>query len=248
MKPISKPTDWRVGTVTHIRPEAPDLRTYTFAFEEPVQHAAGQHYELKLTSEDGYEAARLYSAAMPANGSSNTLQLTIALMPYGEVSPYIFNNVKTGSLLELRGPLGRYFTWTPQVTKPVLLIGGGTGIVPLRAIRIAHQQTCSKSQLKMIFSVKNYYDMAYKYELFPKSGTPPADVVMTFTGEAPKGWNGYSRRIDSEMIGEVLASFLESPEVYICGPTLMVEAVSQILVAEGLDPSAIKTERFSLSQ
>jgi ferredoxin-NADP reductase len=242
--PITKATGWRVGTVTHIRSEAPGLRSYTFSFDGPVQHAAGQHYEIRLTAADGYQAARLYSAAMPANGSSNTLQLTIALMPNGEVSPYIFNHVRTGSQLEIRGPLGRYFMWTPEVTEPVLLVGGGSGVVPLRAMRIEHQHCCSDVPMRLLYSVKTYHDMAYKYELFPPHGDPPEDVIMTFTERAPKEWKGYARRIDTAMVHEALHSFPVTPCAYVCGPTPMVEAVTQLLVQAGLDPATIKAERF----
>lgn len=240
----SQTTDWRVGTVTHIRSEAPGLRTFTFAFDESVQHAAGQHYELRLTAEDGYQAARLYSAAMPANGSGKILQLTAALMPYGEVSPYLFNYVKPGSQIEIRGPLGRYFMWDEHNKSPLLLIGGGTGIVPLRAIRLAHQQCCSEAPIKLLYSVKTYYDMAYRYELFPSPGHPPSDVIVSFTERAPEGWNGHTGRLDGYMLRQVLAEYDEPPEVYVCGPTPMVETASNLLVSLGIDPTTIKTERF----
>ncbi len=238
------PTDWRVGTVTHIRSEAPGLRSYSFAFDTPVEHEAGQHYEIRLTAEDGYQAARLYSAAMPANGSGNTLQLTIALMPYGEISPYLFNHVRSGSQLEIRGPLGKYFTWSETDPHPILLIGGGTGVVPLRAIRIAHQQCCSDAPIRLLYSVGTYQDMAYKYELFPEHGVPPADITMTFTSRAPAGWQGYTRRIDKRMIKDLLESYKTPPHAYVCGPTPMVEGVATMLVAAGLDFATIKTERF----
>jgi ferredoxin-NADP reductase len=233
-----------VGTVTHIRMEAPGLRSYTFQFDTPVKHYAGQHYEIRLTSPDGYQAARLYSAAIPANGTGMVLQLTIANMPFGEVSPYIFNHVHSGSQLEIRGPLGGYFNWTMKENAPLLLVGGGTGVVPLRAIRMAHMQECAGVPLKLLYSVKNWYDMAYKYELCPAHAGCPDDVIMTFTEQAPDGWKGYSRRIDADMIKDVLARFNTAPHVYVCGPTPFVEAVSNLLVAAGLDPLTIKTERF----
>jgi len=239
-----KATDWREGTVTHILTEAPGLRSFTFTFDSPIKHAAGQHYEIRLTAENGYQAARLYSAAMPANGTGHMLQLTIANIPNGEVSPYLFHNVGIGDRLEIRGPLGGYFVWTLKLTKPVLLIGGGTGIVPLRAIRLSHQQTCSEAPLRLLYSVKTYEDMAYKYELFPRSGDPPEDVEITFTGAPPPGWRGLTGRIDNSMLNEVLNGFKTSPMAYVCGPTPMVESVTQALVALGLDASVIHAERF----
>jgi len=244
MQDSSKLHSWRIGTVTHIMEEAPGLRSFMFTFDEPVTHDAGQHYEIRLTADDGYQAARLYSAATPANGTGNMLQLTIALMPNGEVSPYLFNHIRTGSKVELRGPLGNYFTWTNQVADPILLIGGGTGIVPLRAIRLSHQQRCMTSPIKLLYSVKTYADMAYKYEMFPRGGEPSSDMIMTFTELAPEGWQGYARRIDGPMLQEVLAQLPAPPLVYICGPTPMVESVADALVAGGVDPNRIKTERF----
>jgi ferredoxin-NADP reductase len=230
--------------VTQIRPEAPGVRSFTFSFDRPVRHDPGQHYEIRLTAEDGYQAARLYSAATPANGTGSMLQLTIALMPDGEVSPYLFHNVNLGDQLEIRGPLGRYFTWTPDVDRPVLLIGGGVGAVPLRAIRLAHQQCCAATPMKLLYSVKTYDDMLYKYELFPPGGQPSEDVIMTFTERAPAGWGGYARRIDGDMLKEVLAAFAEPPAIYVCGPTPMVEAAATALVRVGIDPGTIKAERF----
>ncbi|HSX01589.1 MAG TPA: FAD-binding oxidoreductase, partial [Candidatus Saccharimonas sp.] len=131
---MTRPTEWRTATITKIHRETSMVRTFTFEFAQAVQHLAGQHYELRLTAEDGYQATRLYSAANPAStGDGRTLELTIALMPQGEVSPYLFNHVETGAQIELRGPLGRYFVWDANVTGPTLLLGGGTGVVPLRA-------------------------------------------------------------------------------------------------------------------
>jgi ferredoxin-NADP reductase len=165
-------------------------------------------------------------------------------MPSGEVSSYIFNHVKTGSQLEIRGPLGRYFALEPKETHPVLLVGGGTGVIPLRAMRIEHQHCCSARSMKLLYSVKTYQDMAYKYELFPQTGNPSQDVVMTFTSRSPDGWKGYSRRIDADMLTEILATFQSHPTAYVCGPTPMVESVSNLLVKLGLDPATIKAERF----
>ncbi|MDB5163695.1 MAG: oxidoreductase [Candidatus Saccharibacteria bacterium] len=239
-----KPTDWRVGTVTEVLPEALGLRSYAFTFDAPIKHDAGQHYEIRLTAKDGYQAARLYSAAMPANGSSNMLQLTIALMPRGEVSSYIFNNVKTGSQLEIRGPFGRHFIWTPKVADPVLLVGGGTGVIPLRAMRLQHQQASCQTPMKLLYSTDSYTDMPYKYELFPHTGVPAADVTITFTEQAPHGWKGYDRRIDTVMIRQMLMDLPKNPLAYVCGPTPMVETAIQALLEAGLDPAKIKAERF----
>lgn len=238
------PSAWRAGTVTQIIPEAIGLRSYTFAFDTPVKHDAGQHYEIRLTAKDGYQAARLYSAAMPANGSSNMLQLTIALMPGGEISSYIFNNLKLGGQVEIRGPLGRYFIWTAKIHDPVLLIGGGSGIVPLRCMRLEHQQSESKAPMKLLYSARTYFDLSYKYELFPKAGRPMPDVDITFTEQSPEGWQGYEGRINKDMLQAALDSFSKKPRAYVCGPTPFVESVTQMLVKIGLNPSVISAERF----
>ena len=238
------PSGWRIGTVTSIIPEGLGLRSYCFTFDAPVRHNPGQHYEIRLTSDDGYQAARLYSAAMPANGTANMLQLTIALMPNGEVSPYIFNEVHVGDKLEIRGPLGRYFIWTPDLNKPVLLVGGGTGVIPLRAMRLAHQQECCENPMQLLISVKNYDSMPYKYELYPRTGLPNEDVILTFTDKPPEGWKGYTRRIDAGMLKDALQRFASEPVAFVCGPTPMVESVADLLVAAGLDANTIKTERF----
>jgi ferredoxin-NADP reductase len=240
--PIS--TDWRVATVRQIRVEAPGVRTYTFAFDAPVRHASGQHYEIRLTAADGYQAARLYSAATPANGQSSLLQLTVGLMPYGEVSPYIFRSVKVDSQLEIRGPLGRYFVWQPTQTEPVLLIGGGTGIIPLRCMWHDYMMAGSHSPITLLYSTPDYSSLIYKYELMPGSSEMPADVILTFTRLAPRGWSGYARRIDAPMIGEVLGRFAAAPTCYVCGPTPFVEAVAGLLVEAGIPESSIRAERF----
>lgn len=241
---VTSNTDWRVATVTHIMPEAPGIRTFTFTFDTPVKHEAGQHYEIRLTAADGYQAARLYSAAMPANGTSNELELTIAHMPNGEVSSYLFDYIKVDSQLEIRGPLGGYFIWTPKQQDPVLLVGGGTGVIPLRCMRLAHQQAASTTLMKLLYSVRTYEDTVYKYELLPHGGAPSDDVLLTFTQDAPSDWSGYTRRIDAAMLEEILASFPRPPRAYVCGTTPLVEHVTQLLVNAGLDPAKISAERF----
>jgi ferredoxin-NADP reductase len=237
------PTDWRVGTVRQIRVEGPDVRTYTFAFEEPIKHDPGQHYELRLTAEDGYQAARLYSAAGPASGKTNMLQLTVGLMPYGEVSPYLFRFVTVDDQIEIRGPLGRYFVWRPEQTEPVLLIGGGTGVIPLRAMLKEHMMAQHTAQMALLYSVGTYQDIIYKYDLLPPKHMP-GNLILTFTEQAPRGWSGYHRRIDAAMLHEVLARFDTAPGCYVCGPTPFVEAVTTLLVQAGVPAEQIRAERF----
>ena len=249
-KPTLKPaqdrdsTRWMVGTVRQIRVEAPGVRTYTLALDGPVHHLAGQHYEVRLTAADGYQAARLYSAATHATGESNMLQLTIGLMPYGEVSPYIFRSVTIDSQLEIRGPLGRYFVWMPSQKEPVLLVGGGTGIIPLRAIWTDHMMSGSTSQMVLLYSARSYRDVIYKYDLFPPRDMP-TNVILTFTDQTPLGWTGYHRRVDTAMFKEVLSQFkTAAPTCFVCGPTPFVETATQLLVKCGISADTIMAERF----
>jgi ferredoxin-NADP reductase len=243
MKETLESVAWRVGTVQQVRVESPGVRTYTFSFDQPVKHDSGQHYEIRLTAEDGYQAARLYSAASPASGKSNMLQLTVGLMPYGEVSPYLFRNVGVDSQLEIRGPLGRYFVWSSQQTSPVLLIGGGTGVIPLRSMWTEHMLTRCPAPMRLLYSVPTYTDIIYKNELIPKTNMPTG-VILTFTDEAPQEWTGYARRIDADMISDVLKPYEAPPICYVCGPTPFVESVTQLLVQAGISPDTVKAERF----
>lgn len=228
---------WRVATVIGVHDEAREVRTFTFRFDDPVVHAPGQHYELRLTSEDGYQAARLYSAASIAVPGGHELELTIARLPHGEVSSYLFEYADAGTQVEIRGPLGKYFVWEPGDERPTLLIGGGTGVVPLRAMLLAHG--ASDSQMELLYSVRSLSDMAYQQELLDN----PA-VRVTLTDDAPGDWHGYARRIDGAILADMLEHFAELPRVYVCGPTPMVEAVADELVALGVPATQILTERF----
>lgn len=228
---------WRTATVSAIRDEAQDVRTFTFRFDEPVVHLPGQHYEVRLTAEDGYQAARLYSAASVAAVGEHELELTIMRLEHGEVSPYLFDYADVGTQIELRGPLGKYFVWESEDARPVLLIGGGTGVVPLRAMLLAHAD--SDSQMELLYSARSPEHAIYKEELLDN----PA-VRVTLTDKAPDDWSGYRRRVDGAMLADMLEHFAELPRVYVCGPTPMVEAVSNELVALGVPAEQILTERF----
>lgn len=228
---------WRVATIIAVREEAQDVRTFTFRFDELVVHLPGQHYEVRLTAEDGYQAARLYSAASVAIPNEYELELTIMRLENGEVSPYLFDHADVGTQIELRGPLGKYFVWESDDARPALLIGGGTGVVPLRAMLLAHAG--SESQMELLFSARSLEHVAYKEELLDN----PA-VRVTLTDEQPDDWSGYARRIDGAMLADMLEHFTELPRVYVCGPTPMVEAVADELVALGVPAEQILTERF----
>lgn len=228
---------WRVATVVAVRDEARNVRTFTFRFDEPVVHLPGQHYELRLTAENGYQAARLYSAASVATASGRELELTIMRLEHGEISPYLFDYAGVGAQIELRGPLGKYFVWEPSDERPTLLIGGGTGVVPLRAMLRAHEGR--KSPMELLYSARTLGHVVYKDELLDN----PA-VRIALSDEAPDDWSGYTRRIDGAILADMLGHFAELPRAYVCGPTPMVEAVADGLVALGVPAEQILTERF----
>lgn len=228
---------WRTATVVALRDEAQNVRTFTFRFDEPVVHLPGQHYELRLTAENGYQAARLYSAASVATSAGHELELTIMRLEHGEISPYLFDHAEVGTQIELRGPLGKYFVWETTDARPTLLIGGGTGVVPLRAMLQAHEG--HNSPMELLYSARSLEHVVYKGELLDN----PA-VRIALSDEAPADWPGYTRRIDSAILADMLGHFAELPRVYVCGPTPMVEAVADGLVALGVPAEQILTERF----
>ncbi|HJP96512.1 MAG TPA: ferredoxin reductase [Candidatus Saccharimonadales bacterium] len=245
MTPMSspgEPSEWFAATITHIVQETPTVKTFVFAMPHPVHHAAGQHYEIRLTAPDGYQAARLYSAASVATGK-NHLELTVALMPNGEVSPYLHHTATTGTQVEIRGPLGKFFMWDPASTSPVLLISGGSGVVPMRCILQAHALAKSTTPIHLLYSARTYSEIIYKNELL-RTHSLADHTTITVTDEKPLGWHGKTGRIDAALLQEMLDSLPPNPLCYICGATPFVEAMANTLVALGIPAEHIKAERF----
>lgn len=230
--------DWFEVTIKEVINESPDVNTYIFTTPRPIHHLAGQHYELRLTAENGYQAARLYSASLPGNGE-NTLQLTIMKVPGGEVSPYVVDELHKGDRVELRGPFGQFFVWDPKDTQPILLIGGGSGIIPMHSILMAHQEVASKAPMKMLYSSHGSDDL-----LFKKDFLDNPDVTITLTKTHPSDWKGKTGRVNLELLKEVLADFSETPLCYVCGMSSFVNAVSEGLEALDISAASIRTERF----
>src|SRR5258708_5925634 len=143
------PSAWQEAVLIDIVNETPTVKTFLFEFQSPIEHLPGQHYEIRLTGENGYQAARLYSAASIPRGDKR-LELTIMLIPGGEVSPYMHDQIRPGDSVEIRGPLGRFFVWHPEQTDPVLLVGGGSGVVPLRCMLSAHQRANSSAPMHLV--------------------------------------------------------------------------------------------------
>ena len=206
-------------------------------------HLAGQHVDIRLTAEDGYQAQRSYSiASAPEDGR---LALTVERLGDGEVSPYLTDVLVAGDRLELRGPIGGYFVWDVDDGGPVLLVGGGSGVVPLMAMIRHRAAVGSGVPMRLLYSVKTLGDLIYRDELGELAGRGDGfEAVFTLTREQPEGWPGYTRRVDRELLAEIGWPATESPLAYVCGPTGFVEAVASALVESGLPPSHVKTERF----
>ncbi|HEY8855546.1 MAG TPA: ferredoxin reductase [Candidatus Dormibacteraeota bacterium] len=206
-------------------------------------HLAGQHVDVRLTAEDGYQAQRSYSIASPPEDSR--VILTVERLEDGEVSPYLVGEVRAGDKVELRGPIGGYFVWKAGDDRPLLLVAGGSGIVPLMAMIRHHAAAGSTANVRLLYSSHSLDDVIYRDELANLSaGGVRLQVSHTLTRSQPAGWEGYSRRIDGEMVAEVAWPRKNSPAVFICGPTAFVETAAGLLLESGYDASWIKTERF----
>jgi ferredoxin-NADP reductase len=222
--------------------ETPRARTLVLEVSEWPGHRAGQHMDVRLTAEDGYQAARSYSIASPPN---ELPAITVELLPDGEVSPYLVDEAMAGDMFEVRGPVGGYFVWEDDDGGPLLLVAGGSGIVPLMAM-VRHRHTVgSRVPARMLYSARTLDDVIYREEL-ERLGAPDTgfEVVLTLTREQPEGWQGRSRRVDDALLADVAWPPDDQPLVYVCGPTGFVEAVAEGLVRLGHDPARVKTERF----
>jgi ferredoxin-NADP reductase len=236
--------EWQLGTVVTIHPETPKTKSFFLALPKWMGHRPGHHVDLRLTAPDGYQAERSYSIAS-APELAGQIELTVDLIPDGEVSPYLHDVVMQGDMLELRGPVGGYFVWDVSLGGPLLLVGGGSGVVPLMAMlrhRAAHQSTIPA---RLLYSVRTTDDVIYRDELTRLAAAGSGlDVLFTYTRQAPAGWTGYRRRIDAAMLSEVIKPFGPAAKTYVCGPTLLVESVADLLVGMGLPAERVRTERF----
>jgi ferredoxin-NADP reductase len=232
---------WQAATVAGLATETP--RVTTIAFEVPgwPGHQAGQHLDIRLTAEDGYQAERSYSIASAPDGTR--IELTVVRIDDGEVSPYLTGDLRPGDQIELRGPVGGYFVWEPDDGGPLLLVGGGSGVAPLMAMVRLRAAAGSAVNTRLLVSSRSWEEIIYRDELERLAGDG-LTVVHTLTASAPPGWAGYARRVDAEMLAQVGPGPAERPRVYVCGPTPFVEAVAEALVGLGHQPQAIKTERF----
>ncbi len=235
---------WQAGRVTAIRPETRQTKSFSFALPKWMAHRPGQHYDVRLTAPDGYQTERSYSIASPPERLGE-IDLTVERIPDGEVSPYLHDVLMPGDQLELRGPIGGYFVWEVSLGGPLLLIGGGSGVVPLMAMLRHRAAQHSTLPARILYSSRTAEDVIYRDELDGMAAADPTfEPFYTFTRQPPPGWTGYRRRIDATMLAEVMRPFDRRARVYVCGPTLLVEAVANALVQMELPIEQIRTERF----
>ena len=239
--------EWQAGTVTAIRAETRQTKSFTLALPKWMAHRPGQHYDVRLTAPDGYRTQRSYSIASPPERVGE-LELTVERIADGEVSPYLHDVLVPGDQLEVRGPIGGYFVWEVGLSGPLLLIAGGSGVVPLMAMLRHRAARRASVPTRMLYSSRTADDAIYRDELDGLAGSDRSlDVFFTFTRQPPADWTGYRRRIDAAMLSEVIKPFDKRARVYVCGPTLLVEAVANSLVQMELPIDQIRTERFGPS-
>ena len=234
---------WRVAEVSKIIDETPRVKSLVLDVPGWPGHRAGQHVDVRLTAEDGYQAQRSYSVASAPESAH--VVLTVERLEEGEVSSYLAADVQPGDRLELRGPIGGYFVWTVAVGGPLFLVGGGSGIVPLMAMLRHRAAAKSTIPAVLLYSARTFNDIIYRQELDGMAARNDGlRVAYTLTRRQPPGWSGGARRIDGRMLESVGLPASARPRIFICGPTSLVEAVAQSLSALGHERSLIKTERF----
>jgi ferredoxin-NADP reductase len=234
---------WQLGTVAARIDETANVRSLVLDCPEWEGHLPGQHVDVRLTAPDGYQTERSYSIATPAEGQRVTI--TVERIADGEVSPYLVDELNVGDELELRGPIGGWFVWSPSDGGPLLLAGGGSGIVPLMAMLRAREADGSKIPTRLLLSARSGDEVIYRDELEALGRRDATvQVITTLTRSQPSGWKGYGRRVDAAMLAEIAWPATDVPRCYACGPTGFVETVASALVDLGHLPQNIRTERF----
>ena len=227
------PGRWQIATVASIKTETPSVKSFRLALPMWMPHMPGQHYDVRLTAPDGYSAQRSYSiASSPLD--EGEIELTIDRLADGEVSPYFHDVVVEGDRVEVRGPFASYFVWHGDEPPGVLLVGGGSGVVPLMAMLRHRGRVAPEVDMRLVYSVRTAADVIYADEL-------PSDAVLTYTREPPDGWSGHTGRIDAELLAGPAAGAMTA---YLCGSNGFVESAAQLLLEAGMRPQWIRTERF----
>jgi ferredoxin-NADP reductase len=234
---------WRIGEVLETRPATPRTRSVFLGVPGWEGHRAGQHVDVRLTAPDGYQAQRSYSIASAPE--EERVELVVERLDDGEVSPYLADELRSGDRLELRGPIGGWFTWEAEDEGPLFLVGGGSGIAPLMAMIRHRAAAASDAPCRLLYSSRSREETIFADELDRLADSDGSlEIFHTLTRSRPPGWTGYARRIDREMLGEIAPSPGEELRTFICGPTPLVESVATELVGLGHDAGRIKTERF----
>jgi ferredoxin-NADP reductase len=234
---------WRLAEVAETIVETPRAKTLILDVPGWEGHLPGQHVDVRLTAEDGYQAQRSYSIASSPAGER--IELTVETLADGEVSPYLTEELRPGDKLELRGPIGGYFTWDASHGDPLLLVAGGSGVVPLMSMIRFRVAVGSTIPTRLLYSSRSLDDIFYQEELDIRSANDPSlEIIHTLTRSQPEGWSGLHRRIDAGMLEQIAWKPEDAPRIYVCGPTRLVESVATALVGLGHDPARVKTERF----
>jgi ferredoxin-NADP reductase len=235
--------EWQVAELVEKAPETARAATLVLRVPAWPGHRAGQHVDVRLTAEDGYRAERSYSVASAPEDAA--LSLTVERLENGEVSPYLVDELRPGDLIELRGPIGGWFTWSAGEGGPLLLVAGGSGLVPLMAMLRHRAAAGNEVPSHVLVSASAFEDVLFREELDALAvGDDALAAHITLTRRQPPGWAGFARRVDADMLADVGFPASTRPRVFVCGPTGFVEAVSSALVALGHDPATVKTERF----
>jgi ferredoxin-NADP reductase len=237
--------EWRVATVREVRRETPRARTLVLDVPRWPGHRAGQHLDVRLVAEDGYQAQRSYSIASPPEEAA--VAITVERLEDGEVSPYLCDVLGPGDGVEVRGPIGGYFAWDAAQGGPLFLVAGGSGVVPLMAMlrhRALAGAAAAEVPARLLYSAREWDDVIYRDELARLAADPAVRVAFTLTRGAPPGWDGFRRRIDREMLAEAGWPPEDRPRVFVCGPTALVETAATLLVGLGHDPARVRLERF----
>jgi ferredoxin-NADP reductase len=234
---------WQIATVKAIKSETPDVKTLTLSLPDWTAHRPGQHYDVRLTAADGYSAQRSYSVASEPERTGE-IDLTVERLVDGEVSRFLADTVAVGDRFEVRGPIGGYFVWDRAIGGPLLLVAGGSGVVPLMAMLRHRAAAGVKDPARLLYSARTYDQIIYRDELEKLAQKDGLKVSYALTRSQPPGWKGYTRRIDDAMLKEVSGPLGPDALAYVCGPTALVEAAADGLERVGLPAEHIRTERF----